>query len=117
MSLPGRLDKDRNLKAVLVATKTDLPSQRHAVSLGVAEDWAVANGMEFFATSSVGGAFNCGLGVGGSEMVLTSLPQNAHAVQLPPGTNVDAAFVAIAKAFHKSYEEKVTAYTDACRNY
>ncbi len=38
-------------------------------------------------------------------------------MQLPPGKDVDAAFVSIAKAFYKTYEEKVAAYTDACRNY
>ena len=48
-----RLDKERQIKAVLVATKTDLPTQRHAVSLQAAQDWATANGMDFCATSAV----------------------------------------------------------------
>jgi hypothetical protein len=48
-----RQDKERQIKAVLVATKTDLPSQRHAVSLQAAQDWATANGMDFCATSAV----------------------------------------------------------------
>jgi transport family protein 27 len=37
--------------------------------------------------------------------------------QVPPGTDIDAPFVALAKAFHRNYEEKVAAYIDACRNY
>ena len=48
-----RQDKERQIKAVLVATKTDLPTQRHAVSLQAAQDWATANGMDFCSTSSV----------------------------------------------------------------
>ena len=50
-----RPDKDRPLKVVLVATKTDLPTQRHKTSVESAQDWANANGMEFFATSAVRG--------------------------------------------------------------
>lgn len=84
----ARVDRERPLKAVLVATKTDLPSQRHQVTDDVAEVWATANGLEFFSVSSE-----------------------------PPGKNIDAPFVTIAKAFHKSYEEKVAAFQDACRNY
>ena len=38
-------------------------------------------------------------------------------MQVPPGKDIEAGFVALAKAFHKTYEEKVAAYTDACRNY
>ncbi len=48
-----RPDKDRPLKAVLVATKSDLPSQRHHVQDDVAVVWANANGLEFFPVSSV----------------------------------------------------------------
>ena len=48
-----RQDKERQIKAVLVATKTDLPTQRHAVSLQAAQDWATANGMDFCSISSV----------------------------------------------------------------
>jgi hypothetical protein len=48
-----RPDKERPLKAVLVATKNDLPPQRFQVSNDVAQVWANANGMEFFAASSV----------------------------------------------------------------
>jgi len=84
----ARPDKDRPLKCVLVATKNDLPTQRHAVSAGTAQDWATTNGMEFFSVSS-----------------------------LPPGENVDGPFESIAKTLHRAYEEKVTTYTDACRNY
>jgi len=84
----ARLDRERQLKVVLVATKTDLPAQRHSVSLESAQDWATANGMEFFAVSA-----------------------------LPPGKDIEGPFVALGKAFYKSYEEKVAAYTDACRNY
>ncbi|GAX86114.1 hypothetical protein CEUSTIGMA_g13527.t1 [Chlamydomonas eustigma] len=83
-----RLDKERQIKGVLVATKTDLPSQRHAVTLQSAQDWATANGMDFFATSSI-----------------------------PPGDNIEGPFVSLAKSFHKSYEEKLAGYLDACRNY
>ncbi|KAG1667243.1 hypothetical protein FOA52_009808 [Chlamydomonas sp. UWO 241] len=84
----ARVDKDRALKCVLVSTKNDLPSQRHAVSAQAAEDWATGNGMEFFAVSS-----------------------------LPPGENVDGPFLSLARSFHRAYEDKVTAYADACRNY
>ena len=84
----SRVDKERPIKAVLVATKTDLPSQRQIVSLDVAESWARSNGMDFSATSA-----------------------------LPPGIDIDVPFVTIAKALYKSYEEKVAAYTDASRNY
>ncbi|KAJ9525659.1 hypothetical protein QJQ45_003340 [Haematococcus lacustris] len=84
----ARLDKERPLKAVLVAAKSDLPNQRHQVAADVAEVWATANGLDFFAVSSV-----------------------------PPGSNVDAPFLAIAKACLKSYDERVTAFQDACRNY
>mmetsp|Transcript_20226 Transcript_20226/g.56366 ORF Transcript_20226/g.56366 Transcript_20226/m.56366 type:complete len:200 (+) Transcript_20226:127-726(+) len=84
----ARLDRERPLKAVLVATKSDLPAQRHQVSNDVAEVWANANGMEFFAVSSA-----------------------------PPGLNLEAPFTAIGKAIHKNYEEKLTAYQDACQNY
>eukprot|EP00798_Chlamydomonas_sp_ICE-L_P008272 gene8272-1541_t len=84
----ARLDRERAVKAVLVATKTDLPAQRQQISVDVAQDWATANGMDFCAVSS-----------------------------LPPGKDVEAPFAAIAKAFHKSYEEKISAYNDACRNY
>lgn len=84
----ARIDKERPLKAVLVATKTDLPPQRHKAPVDLAQDWAKANGMEFFAVSS-----------------------------MPPGKDVEAPFVALAKAFLKSYEEKVAAYKDACQNY
>ena len=51
--LACRLDRERTLKAVLIATKSDLPAQRHQVSNDVAELWANGNGMEFFAVSSV----------------------------------------------------------------
>lgn len=84
----SRPDKERPLKAVLVAHKTDLPTQRHTVSLDIAESWATSCGMEFCSISS-----------------------------LPPGTGVEAPFVAIAKALHKTYEEKVATYVDASRNW
>ena len=40
-----------------------------------------------------------------------------HTVQLPPGASVEAPFMNIARTFYKNYEEKVTAFQDACRNY
>lgn len=84
----SRVDKERPIKAVLVATKTDLPSQRQIVSLDVAESWARSNGMDFSATSA-----------------------------LPPGSDIDTPFVTIARALHKSYEERVASHIDASRNF
>lgn len=48
-----RPDKERPLKVVLVATKSDLPSQRHQVASDTGESWANANGLDFFTVSSV----------------------------------------------------------------
>lgn len=44
-------------------------------------------------------------------------PHCVPCMQLPPGTGVEAPFVAIAKALHKTYEEKVATYVDASRNW
>lgn len=84
----SRPDKERALKVVLVGTKCDAPPQRHLVSTQAAAEWAAANGMEYFETSSE-----------------------------PPGKDYELPFVAIAKQFHKYYEETVRNYQDACRNY
>jgi hypothetical protein len=51
---------------------------------------------------------------------ITSLLQLALSLsrpQVPPGKDIEAPFLSIAKACHKSYEEKVNAFQDACRNY
>lgn len=130
-----RPDRDRPLKAVLVATKSDLPTQRHQVADEVAVVWANNNGLEFFPVSSVGGLPNCCLtliilsaethitchGLGPYPQICPSLiphPWRPSCVvrnidptrcrmQVPPGKDVDAPFLALAKAFHKAYEEKV----------
>lgn len=130
----SRPDKERPLKAVLVATKTDLPSQRHAVSLETAQDWANSNAMDFCAVSSVSLASRCrqvhaqpgrscsqlfaeashDCSVQHTRPVTCAL---VHPVQLPPGQGIEAPFTIIAKAFHKAYEEKVASYVDASRNW
>ncbi|MEW5304813.1 MAG: hypothetical protein WDW36_007397 [Sanguina aurantia] len=91
----ARLDRERPIRAVVVATKTDLPAQRHQASPDVAQDWATGHGMEFFEVSSVSG------------------PER----HLPPGKDVDLPFLSLAKSFHRAYEESVASYTDTCRNY
>lgn len=37
--------------------------------------------------------------------------------QAPPAQNVDAPFLALAQAFQRNYEEKATAFEEACRNF
>lgn len=37
--------------------------------------------------------------------------------QAPPGQNIEAPFVAVAKSVYKSYLEKTATYLDACQNY
>lgn len=61
----------------------------------------------------------CSCGVIGSFLPDTVCVRRLvmHTSQVPPGKDIDAPFFALAKAFHKSYEEKLTAYQDACRNY
>lgn len=84
----ARPDRERPLRAVLVANKTDMPPQRHQVRLDLAADWASNNGVDFFQVASA-----------------------------PPAQNVEAPFNALAQAFHRSYEEKTAAFTDASRNF
>ena len=57
-----RPDRERPLRAVLVANKTDLPPQRHQVRLDLAADWASNNGVDFFQVASVSVAFAPGWG-------------------------------------------------------
>ncbi|PNH10380.1 Intraflagellar transport protein 27 [Tetrabaena socialis] len=84
----ARPDRERPLRAVLVATKVDLPPQRHQVRLDMATEWATNNGLDFFDVSAA-----------------------------PPGKDVDAPFISIATTFYKNYEDKVASFQDACRNY
>ena len=72
-----RADKERPLKAVLVANKADLPPQRQVVSAQSAKEWAVMNGLEFAEVSCK-----------------------------PPGRGVEAPFTALARAYYKGYEDK-----------
>lgn len=48
-------DRDRPLKVVLVATKTDLPLARHQIRVEAAQDYAAQSNMDFFDVSSVSG--------------------------------------------------------------
>ncbi|PNW88859.1 hypothetical protein CHLRE_01g047950v5 [Chlamydomonas reinhardtii] len=84
----ARPDRERPLRAVLVANKTDLPPQRHQVRLDMAQDWATTNTLDFFDVSAN-----------------------------PPGKDADAPFLSIATTFYRNYEDKVAAFQDACRNY
>ncbi|GFR48252.1 hypothetical protein Agub_g10117 [Astrephomene gubernaculifera] len=84
----ARPDRERPLRAVMVANKVDLPPQRQQVRIDMAQEWATANGLDFFDVSSA-----------------------------PPGKDIEAPFVSIATTFYRNYEEKVTAFQDACRNY
>ena len=72
-----RADKERPLRAVLVANKADLPAQRQAVSPSAAREWATMNGLEFCEVSCK-----------------------------PPGRGVEAPFAALARAYFKGHDER-----------
>ncbi|KXZ55047.1 FAP156 protein [Gonium pectorale] len=84
----ARPDRERPLRAVLVANKVDLPPQRHQVRLDMAQEWAANNGLDFFDVSAA-----------------------------PPGKDIEAPFVSIATTFYKNYEDKVATFQAACQNY
>ncbi|EFJ50518.1 rab-related GTPase [Volvox carteri f. nagariensis] len=84
----ARPDRERPLRGVLVANKVDLPPQRQQVRLEMAQEWATNNGLDFFDVSAA-----------------------------PPGKDFEAPFNSIATTFYRNYEDKVTAFQDACRNY
>lgn len=50
---PARPDRERPLRAVLVANKTDLPPQRQQVRTEMAAEWAANNQLEFFEVAAV----------------------------------------------------------------
>jgi hypothetical protein len=52
-ALLRRPDRERPLRAVLVANKSDLPPQRHQVRLDMAQDWATNNGLDFVDAAAV----------------------------------------------------------------
>ncbi|KAG2493975.1 hypothetical protein HYH03_007902 [Edaphochlamys debaryana] len=84
----ARPDRERPLRAVLVANKVDLPPQRHQVRIEMAQEWATNNGLDFFDVAAA-----------------------------PPGKDIDAPFMNLATAFYKNYEDKTAAFQASCSSY
>lgn len=83
-----RKDKDKPLKAVLVANKTDLPEQRHAVSIHAAREWAKMNGLDFCEASAK-----------------------------PPGKDYELPFLQVAQKFYKVHVSKSSNTMDLVTKY